>query len=160
MWFVFVSLVVCHTRKKKENRPITLICLCVFLFVGCLSVGARQSSAMSTTVSGNGDPQQNLLHCHACGACGNVQVCLGCHEVYYCNRVCFPFHLRVFLPVFVVVATCLTWMSMHPPTGVPEARLAHAPCLVQNAPEAACIQGGAAHHCRVAPRADSGNRTR
>jgi len=35
-----------------------------------------------------GETKPGLLHCHACGACGNVRVCLGCHEVYYCNKEC------------------------------------------------------------------------
>ena len=46
-----------------------------------------------------GETTTKLLRCHTCGACGNVRVCLGCHEVYYCNRVCLSsllLHLVVF----------------------------------------------------------------
>jgi len=46
-------------------------------------------SSSSSSISISETPKhKGLLHCHYCGKCGNVQVCLGCHEVYYCNREC------------------------------------------------------------------------
>ena len=76
-----------------------------------MSDSAAGSEPAAAAASGDTTPRPaGLLRCHACGACGNVRVCLGCHEVYYCNRVCH--RLFSFFSVDLTLHLCVSFIDV------------------------------------------------
>ena len=84
-------------EDRTETTSFTPFLLCGFFFFFRRSLFAdlermtdalAQSSPATAGASTGTKTGNGLLRCHTCGACGNVRVCLGCHEVYYCNKVC------------------------------------------------------------------------